>query len=34
MCSHEVTLEEVTLDYGEIEKTVKNVLLRYFSTFG
>jgi len=34
MCSNEVTLEEVTLDYGEIEKTVKNVLLRYFSTFG
>jgi len=33
MYSNEVTLESVTLDYGEIEKTIKNVLERYFSTF-
>ena len=30
MCSNEVTLEDVTLDYGEITKTVGNVLGRYF----
>jgi hypothetical protein len=34
MCSHEVTLEDITLDYGEIQKTIKNVLERYFTTFG
>jgi hypothetical protein len=34
MYSNEVTLESVTLDYGEIQKTIKNVLERYFSTFG
>lgn len=33
MYSNEVTLESVTLDYGEIEKSIKNVLERYFSTF-
>lgn len=33
MYSNEVTLEGVTLDYGEIEKSIKNVLERYFSTF-
>jgi hypothetical protein len=30
MYSNEVTLEDVTLDYGEITKTVGNVLGRYF----
>ena len=30
MYSNEVTLEGVTLDYGEIEKSIKNVLERYF----
>ncbi len=30
MCSHEVTLEDITLDYGEISKTVGNVIGRYF----
>ena len=34
MYSNEVTLEGVTLDYGEIQKTIKNVLERYFTTFG
>jgi hypothetical protein len=34
MYSNEVTLESVTLDYGEIQKTIKNVLERYFTTFG
>ena len=33
MYSNEVTLESVDLDYGEIEKSIKNVLERYFSTF-
>jgi hypothetical protein len=30
MYSNEVTLESVTLDYGEIQGTIKNVLERYF----
>jgi hypothetical protein len=30
MYSNEVTLENVTLDYGEITKTVSNVIGRYF----
>lgn len=30
---HEVYLDSVRLDYSEIEKTIKNVLERYFSTF-
>ena len=30
MYSNEVTLESVDLDYGEIEKSIKNVLERYF----
>jgi DNA polymerase III sliding clamp (beta) subunit (PCNA family) len=34
MYSNEVNLESVTLDYGEIQKTIKNVLERYFTTFG
>jgi hypothetical protein len=33
MYSNEVTLESVDLDYGEIQKSIKNVLERYFSTF-
>ena len=30
MYSNEVTLENVDLDYGEIQKSIKNVLERYF----
>ena len=30
MYSNEVTLENVTLDYREIESSIKNVLERYF----
>ena len=33
LSGNEIYLDSVRLDYSEIEKTIKNVLERYFSTF-
>ena len=34
LSGNEIYLDSVRLDYSEIEKTIKNVLERYFTTFG